>query len=41
MKVKPMGLLLMMLAGRVNRYQQDVTVEDPCVAGSGLSCGEG
>jgi hypothetical protein len=27
MKVKPMGMLLMMLAGWINRYQQDVTME--------------
>ncbi len=26
MKVKPMGVLLMMLAGWINRHQQDVVV---------------
>ncbi len=34
-KVKPMGMLLMMLAGWINRQQQDVIVSNPCVAGSG------
>jgi len=33
-KVKPMGMLLMMLAGWINRDQQDVIVRNPCVAGS-------
>ncbi len=37
MKAKPMGMLLMMLAGWINRHQQDVTTRNPCVAGSG--CG--
>jgi hypothetical protein len=27
MKVRPMGMLLMMLAGWINRYQQDVIVK--------------
>ncbi len=27
MKVKPMGMLLMMLAGWINRHQQDVIAE--------------
>jgi hypothetical protein len=27
MKVKPVGMLLMMLAGRISRYQQDVIVK--------------
>jgi len=27
MEVKPMGMLLMMLAGWINRYQQDVIVK--------------
>jgi hypothetical protein len=30
-----MGMLLMMLAGWINRHQQDVIVKNPCVAGSG------
>ena len=36
MKVKPMGMLLMMLADWINRHQQDVIVKNLCVAGSGM-----
>jgi hypothetical protein len=34
MKVEPMGMLLRMLAGWINRHQQDVIVRNPSVAGS-------
>jgi len=36
MKAKLMEMLLMMLAGWVNRQQQDVIEGNPCVAGSGF-----
>ncbi len=41
MKVKPMGMLLMMLAGWINRHQQDVSVENPHVADSGCKTVKG
>ncbi len=40
MKVKPMGMLLMMLAEWINRHQQDVTVRTrvSLVGGTGKHC---